>query len=310
MRRIQYAPFFLLLCLLIIVLSLPLRLTEGVRAGWIQLFHRSWEGLTLTSREDREEINHLTLENQNLKAQLHTVREWLISEERLEELFMRYQGFSQEGISSEFFRRRAKHLATLLEGSYQALPGQVIFREPASWNSSVWINLGENDNRLAGCVIIAKNSPVLVGCHLVGLVETVTSSRSRVRLITDSELYLGVRAVRGVRYLAKGELHGSGQPLWRRRGLVLQGTGFNYDYPDEEGPARPLRSAEEILRVGDVLVTSGLDGVFPPDLLVAQVTKISSLREGVCSYDLEARALVSDMDALRHVSVLPPLKNN
>lgn len=352
MRRIRYLPFLFLLIVLVFGMSLPLRLTEGMRAQCLRLLSQSWQGFNLTSNREQEKVDALIVENQNLKAHLHSIREWLLSEERLEGLYDRYCEISEKQIESNFFRRRSQHLAFLLEKQYESLSAQVIFREPASWNTHVWINVGEKDNEVSEHPIIAKNSPVLVGNKLVGLVEEVKASQARVRLITDSKLCIAVRAVRGAdhilaceridelvrvlrlksecrevvsallelksdfgsssaieRYLAKGELHGSGDPLWRTRGHTLKGTGFNYDYADEEGPARPLRAAEEILRVGDLLITTGLDGVFPPDIPVAFVTKISTLREGACHYDLEADALMANMDELRYVTVLPPLSS-
>jgi rod shape-determining protein MreC len=108
-------------------------------------------------------------------------------------------------------------------------------------------------------------------------------------------------------YLAKGELQGTGQPLWRARNSILKGIGFNYDCADEEGEAKDLRSFERIVKVGDLLVTSGLDGVFPPDLPIAIVTQIGQLREGATSYDLEAKALCGDLEEISQVFVLPAL---
>ena len=42
--------------------------------------------------------------------------------------------------------------------------------------------------------------------------------------------------------LAKGEVHGKSGPLWASKNILLQGTGFNYDFADEVGPARDLRT--------------------------------------------------------------------
>jgi len=356
-RQISYKPYLFLLFCLFLILSLPLRFIEGVRFRLIHFFHLSWQGLTLSTAQNREELEHLELENQNLRAQIQNVRQWLLFEERLEEQLERFQLLSTHDEEAdywkEFFQRRSEYLCHLLDKQYQSLPAEVIFREPSTWNSAIWLNVGEKDNQAVGRTIIAKNSPVLVGSSLVGVVESVGPLQSRARLITDSALTPSVRAIRNNgnhrllhehldalilgleviqekhlaeecleklyklkeqlkitlpdRYLAKGELHGSGHPLWRSRGQSLKGVGFNYDYADKEGPARALRSAKEILKVGDILVTSGLDGVFPPDLPVAIVTSITPLREGACSYDLEAEALCTHLDDLRFVYVLPPI---
>lgn len=117
-------------------------------------------------------------------------------------------------------------------------------------------------------------------------------------------------------YLAKGEVYGSSHPLWRAKRPLLHGVGFNYDTADEEGPARDLRSGEPIenpgkglplLQPGDLLITSGLDGIFPQGLEVGIVEKVHLLREGDCTYDLEAIPVIENLSEIHHVTVLPPL---
>jgi hypothetical protein len=118
-------------------------------------------------------------------------------------------------------------------------------------------------------------------------------------------------------YLAKGELQGCSHPLWRARGQKLKGIGFNYDFADEEGPARDLRTGEAVsatshknkqalIQEGDLLVTTGWDGLFPEGLEVAVVSKVHCLKEGASSYSLEADALAK-LDELGFVFILPPV---
>ena len=235
------------------------------------------------------------------------------------------------------------------------------------WNSSLWINVGKADNEKYGYAAISKNSPVLLGNAIVGVVDFVGIHQSRVRLITDSGIKPSVRAVRGdsqrrlllenlslakdnllrhsglladtdvkaiidsidrilpkmhveekTWYLAKGEIYGRSQPLWRSPGQVLKGIGFNYDFPDEEGPARDLRTGKaqnsqlklpvmSLLKVNDLLETTGMDGVFPKGLLVAIVTKIEPLKEGDYYYELEAKPAAGNLDELSLVFVVPPV---
>jgi cell shape-determining protein MreC len=256
----------------------------------------------------------------------------------------------------EFFKRRSAELYQALDLQLQSLPAKVIYREPGSWSSSVWLNVGEKQNESIGKIVVAKNSPVLSNGAIVGVVEYVGRSQCRVRLITDSGLVPSVRAIRGSEqnrlllehldaltsglqfredlfsakaatdellqqlhilkqhlmhsandiYLAKGELYGSSAALWRSRSQILHGVGFNYDFPDAEGPARDPRTSG-ILKIGDLLVTTGMDGVFPPGFKVATITKIAQLREGATSYEIEAKACAGNLDQLKHVLILPPL---
>jgi rod shape-determining protein MreC len=310
------------------------------------------------TRGNDEEQQRLKQENHLLRSHINGVKEWLLSEERLAEDVNRLQIF-QQSADKAFFQRRSKELSRSLSRQLQALPARVIFRQPEAWSSSVWLNVGERENRALGKQVVAKNSPVLVGMDVIGVVEEVLPTKCRVRLITDTALVPSVRALRGGSqnrflakhtdallsalqlrdelsaspeeknqlfhaltrlksrlneaipddYLAKGELYGSGHPLWRSRGQVLKGVGFNYDFSDEEGGGRDLRSTEHVplLRPGDLLVTTGFDGVFPAGLHVATVSKIAPLREGATSYEIEATVTAGNLDDLSQVTVLPPL---
>ena len=230
-----------------------------------------------------EEYQQLKLENQLLRNELYQTQEEL-----------------QQEIAIE----------------YPSTTAQVIFRSPASWNSSLWINVGQADHP----TIITKNSPVLLGTSVIGLIDYVGKHQARVRLITDSGLSPSVRAQRTIdnktHLLAKGELHGSSQPLWRTKSHTLKGIGFNYDFSDEHGPSRDLRSGEPqnekdppipIIEAGDLLVTTGMDGVFPPGLEVATVTTIQTLHEGDYFYELEAVPTAGNLDDLSLLFVIPPL---
>lgn len=236
-------------------------------------------------------------------------------------------------------------------GFSQALIGEVIARPRPTFESFIWINLGADDNPKEGAPCIAKWSPVLSGNAVVGVVEYVGKKSSLIRLISDPELHIAVRVVRGSperqntarsiqqleRYLAlhtdsfskpeertafefllqklqesllsdntslflaKGEIHGN------LLSPLLEGTGFNYDFPDAKGEARELRSSKvPLVQKGDVLQTSGLDGVFPEGLQVAVVESITPLQEGAFSYELLARPAAEALPDLRTVIVLAP----
>jgi cell shape-determining protein MreC len=242
------------------------------------------------------------------------------------------------------------------------LPARVIYRNTSSWSSCLWVNVGKADNRRLNMEVVAKDSPVVVGSSLVGVVDYVGTKQSRVRLISDAGIHPCVRVVRGKvanaellshlialqealdgrkdhrslieslgtlkgelmaeqdsLYLAKGELQGTSHPLWRGQNNRLYGIGFNLDFEDEWGPARDLRTGEimgeisslgaplPILCVNDLLVTTGMDGVFPAGLCVARVQEVEKLREGSYFYKLTARPTAGNLNELQTVYILPPL---
>ena len=374
-RAIGY-PYLWLGLFLFFWISIPKPLSDKTRSFAVASLAPFWkwgERTLLDRRPDpkEREISRLRLENQTLRTQIDTVYEWLLSEQRIGEEIERLAALSGEkGASPEkqaFFKRRADQMQKKLHRQLMAFPSRVVYRDPSSWSSSVWIDAGEEENAALGEPIIAKNSPVVAGGFLVGVVDYVGKNQSRVCLITDSGLSPAVRAARGGAqnrelsnlvqslqgrlakrddlfaskeekerflaqlktflaksgnsqeegYLAKGELHGSGAPFWRSRGAILKGIGFNFNYADEEGPARDLNgrlagdaSGEiPLLKEGDLLVTSGLDGVFPPGLPVAFVSSLEPLKEGASAYEIEARPAALDLNDLQTVFVLPSLSS-
>lgn len=114
--------------------------------------------------------------------------------------------------------------------------------------------------------------------------------------------------------LAKGELRGSSQAVWSQSPCILKGTGFNYSFKDEEGPARELKSGKAnnkepipLILEGDLLITTGLDGVFPKGLHVAKVTKVFPLKSGDYFYNIEATPTAKDIHNVSSVLIMPSL---
>jgi rod shape-determining protein MreC len=380
MKRIRYRPYFFLGLFLLLTLSCPPSAAARLRSVMVSSLAPGWQGLhglkssfcSLAAKVGEPEEKGQQFLAQQMESEMEAIRAWIASEERLDKQLDRLKHAAPKEELDLFWRaflaRRNAHHSLALRMRYGSLPGRVVFREPQSWNSAIWIDVGEADNQALGHQIVAVNSPVLKDGSIVGVVEHVGRRLSRARLLTDSRLQPSVRALRGQRqngllydkveelemqlnlrgdlfkttdaaqevakalfslkqvlsksapdrYLAKGELHGNSLPLWRGKGQVLQGVGFNYDFDDEEGGARDLRTGqplhgeshvrvEPLIQVGDLLVTTGLDGVFPPGFPVAVVSSVSSLREGACSYELEAKATAGNLDEIDQVMILPPL---
>src|SRR5580700_2947622 len=214
MRRISYRSHLLLILFFILIMSVPRETTERMRSYVIASFSPCWRSVHFLKEKillllpisahspiDALELERLSQENHTLHSQLENVREWLLNEDRISEQVAQYQFFSaadaQDGLGQRFFKRRSEELRRALELQLCSLPAKVIFREPVSWSSTLWINVGEKDNQKLQQKIICKNSPVLLGKLIVGAVEYVGDHRSRVRLITDSRLTPSVRACRG-----------------------------------------------------------------------------------------------------------------
>lgn len=223
----------------------------------------------------------------------------------------------------------------------EGISAQVVFRQPRLCSHCVWINVGSMHNDKAGRALVGVNSPVLSSGNLVGVVDEVLQRVSRVRLITDKQFTPSVRAIKGsdsVRYLlfklnqdldylsrvsssekdleisalisqiqqnllkgeegsqllGRGELEGSIHEALKTASLEVKGVAFNYE---EEGNS----SFSE----GDLLVTTGLDGVFYKGLPVAQVSFVDKEKREEPFYKIRAKLLATDLFSLQHVTVLP-----
>jgi len=131
---------------------------------------------------------------------------------------------------------------------------------------------------------VQESSPVMDEYGILGQVTRVLPLVSEVTLVTDREQSIPILNTRtGARGVAFGE--SGGAPL-----LELRFMATNAD-----------------IEVGDVLTTSGVDGVYPPGVPVAKVVKVERRAESVF-----ARILcepLGHVQGARHVMVLEPLSD-
>jgi rod shape-determining protein MreC len=131
----------------------------------------------------------------------------------------------------------------------QAQAAQVIGKDPRVWFRSFVINKGESDG-------VRKGMAVLSAHGAVGQVYATGAHSARVLLITDHNS--GVDAV---------------VQRSRARGIV-EGAA------DEGCTMKYLRQGEDV-EVGDRVVTSGLDGVFPKGIVIGHITGLSRRSRGL-----------------------------
>ncbi len=108
--------------------------------------------------------------------------------------------------------------------------------------------------------------------------------------------------------LAVGTLQGANRSKYRARATQLRGVGFHSSAligkTSKESKIQEISSP--LIKIGDLLVTTGMDGVFPADLPIATVCAVLPVREGACSYEIEATPLIPDFDELVDLFVIPP----
>src|SRR5689334_12218818 len=123
MRRISYWPYVFLSLFFIAIFSIPRNVTEGLRSVSVCSFSPGWRALSwlkngvvyaaalpFAASGQAEKFQELQLENAVLQSQLEQVREWLLSEDRMQEQYVRLeklQAAAQVDSSwKQFFKRR------------------------------------------------------------------------------------------------------------------------------------------------------------------------------------------------------------
>lgn len=175
--------------------------------------------------------------------------------------------------------RRLRQLLNLSERlTTTAQAAQVLYDAADPYTRKVIINRGAMHK-------VALGSPVLDESGVVGQVTQVYPVESEVTLITDRNHAIPVLIVRtGARGVAYGDSSS------RTDALELRYMAANAD-----------------VAVGDLLTTSGIDGIYPPGLPVAKVRKVERQVDTVFArIDCEPLALIS---GTAHVLVLKPVQD-
>ncbi len=158
------------------------------------------------------------------------------------------------------------------ENTYRA--AAVIGRDPSPFLHYVIINRGSNDGILRGM-------PVVTDQGLVGRVDAVIADAARVQLITDPASTVNVR-------IQNAEVD-----------ATLSGS-VTGDVTLDQIPQ------DTALQAGDLVLTSGLGGGYPPDLIIGQVINVRAR-----DFDLFQQATVQpvvDFNRLQIVLIIVNFK--
>lgn len=128
------------------------------------------------------------------------------------------------------------------QSTSRALAARVIGRDISGWFGTIIIDRGSRDG-------VRRNAPVVTPDGVVGRVIEVTPSASRVLLIADARSAVSVLVQRS---RDAGVVEGRGEAILHMKYL----------------------SRTTQVAAGDVVVTSGLGGVFPRGLVVGRIVKV------------------------------------
>ncbi len=129
------------------------------------------------------------------------------------------------------------------------LAAQVVGKDPSPWSKTVIVDKGGNNNVRLGAPVVAPEG-------VVGVIVEVSPQYAKVLLLIDPNSAVDALVQRT-----------------RARGIV-KGGGAGYCIFDYV-----LRKHE--ISVGDTVVSSGLDGVFPKGLRLGRISEIVRLNAGI-----------------------------
>jgi rod shape-determining protein MreC len=182
---------------------------------------------------------------------------------RLSLLNNSYEEMKQENI-------RLRRLLTLIEAnSYKTIGSRVVARTPSFLTNVIYINRGSADG-------VYNDAPVLSGDGIIGRTILVAKHQSQVQLITNPDASMGVIIERT---RTPGVLKGSGN-AW-----------LDLDY---------IGNTEQV-NIGDMVLSSGLDRIYPKGLPIGKVVDSQKGKSVYRSIKVEPGV---DLIRLEEVSVL------
>jgi rod shape-determining protein MreC len=128
----------------------------------------------------------------------------------------------------------------------------VIAKDPINWYRAVVINKGEEDG-------IKSNMGVITTEGVVGRIVKTSRSYSRVLLLSDRN-----SAIAGMIQRTRDE------------GIVAGG--------DERALRLNYITVDSDVEAGDIVITSGTDGIFPAGIIIGKVSRIESPENGLFHY--------------------------
>jgi rod shape-determining protein MreC len=135
------------------------------------------------------------------------------------------------------------------KSTYQVIAAEVVGKDPSPWFKTVMIDKGKKDG-------VKKAMPVVLADGIVGQVVDVSDHYAKVLLVIDQNSAVDALVQRS-----------------RARGVIkgIMGGKCVFQYA--------LRKDD--ISVGDIIVSSGLDGVFPKGLSIGQVAEVVRRNAGI-----------------------------
>lgn len=178
-------------------------------------------------------------------TELREVREEL---KTTREKLQKYESLTEEFSEVKRENERLRHLLGMKERiTFDSVPASIISKDPDNWFRTLIINRGTSDG-------IKENMPVIAFRKgqkaVIGKIIEARGSISRIQPIISPDLRIGVQLQEN-RY-----------------------PGLLYGYSSNSGLCKvDYISRGAKIKKGDVVITSGQGGIFPPGMLVGKIVK-------------------------------------
>jgi rod shape-determining protein MreC len=184
----------------------------------------------------------------NFVRQIVNFRSTAYENERLKQELSKAEFELRNAQQAAAENERLQGLLNLKEQTgFDHVPARVIARDSSGWFNTITINRGSSSG-------IALNMPVVTGGGIVGRVIALSPWTAQVMMVTDEKAAAGAIV---------GQLGGSGA-LGSVRGLGEKGLV----------EMRYVSGLEKV-EVGNYILTTGQDGIYPPGLTIGEVVQVS-----------------------------------
>ena len=275
MREHRYLVLIVLGTFFLVILNFP----ESA-SGFLRSIFR--EGIVPYQQAGTRSVSRLG----RAKASIGSLQDVVWERDRLVEDVV---GLRAQVRAVEMLKRENEELRVLLgfqkKAGYRTVPCEVIARDDGyGWWQTIRLNRGRSDG-------ISENMAVITPDGVVGRTIEVSDSACDVLLISDRNFKVSVRFEEEGSF---GILHGGGVSLRGAHslGVVCMPVPFQVEFVRKD----------LALRSGEIVVTSGLGGVFPGGLIVGRVVGQAPDETGL--YQRVVVTPMVDLARLRRVLVV------
>jgi len=196
--------------------------------------------------------------------------------ERLRRSLLELEAERGRFLEAEATNARLRALLELKSGlASSSVSATVIGNSASGWFRSISIDKGSQGG-------VRKGMAVVTPLGVVGQVTAVASQSSKVLLLTDQNSAVDVIDQRS-----------------RAQGIVSGSL-------EDDAVMKYVKRSEDV-QVGDRLITSGLDGIYPKGLLVGVVSRLS--KKGYGLFQTVEVALAANPSRIEEVQVIAPLNS-